>query len=107
MWLVRNLVLDGIGILKLLLQEVPCLGAWLEVERVGEEVVRSCVLVHAAHEIRHCIEEVLVLDHRSIENHMVAQLRLSTPYLVGHTFEHLEAEGVLRRVVLLGEQVSV
>lgn len=74
MRLMRNLVLDGISVLKLLLQEVPGLSVGLEVERVGEEVVGSRVLVHTAYEIRHGIKEVLVFHHRSIENHMVAQL---------------------------------
>ena len=107
MRLVWNLVLDGVCILKLLLQEVPCLGVGLEVERVGEEVVGSSVLIHTTHEIRHGVEEVLVLHHRSIENHVVAQLRLSAPYVVGHTLEHLEAECLLRGAIFLSEQVSV
>ena len=107
MRLVWNLVLDGVSILKLLLEEIPCLGVGLEVERVGEEVVGCGVLVHTANEVRHCVEEVLVLNHGSIENHVVAQLRLCPPYVVGHTFEHLEAEGILRSTVLLCEQICV
>jgi len=104
---VVELVLDGIGVLELLAQKLPCLGARLEVERVCQEVVRCRVLVHTADEIRDSIEELLVMDNRSVEHHMVAELRLGTPHMVGHTLKHLEAEGVLWCVVFLCEQISV
>ena len=41
---------------------------------MGEEVVGSGVLVHTANEVRHGVEEVFVLYHWGIENHMVAEL---------------------------------
>ena len=104
---VVELILDGIGILKLLLQELPSLRTRLEVERMAEEVARSCVLVHTAHEIGHGIEKLLVMHDRSIEHHMIANLRLRTPYVICHTLEHLKAEGVLRCLVFLRQQISI
>ena len=50
-WCVRYLVLNGVCVLELLLQEVPCLCPWLEIERVGEEVVWRCVLIHTSDEV--------------------------------------------------------
>ena len=103
----RYLVLDGIGILKLFFQELPGLGVGLEVERVGQEVVRRRILVHAAYQIGHGIQEMFVLHYRCVQNHVVAQFRLGTPYMVGHALEHLKAEAILGCAVLLCEQVSI
>ena len=51
MRLVRYGILDGIRVLKLFLQEIPCLRTRLEVKRMSQEVVGGSILVHAAHEI--------------------------------------------------------
>ncbi len=102
-----EIVFDGIGILKLLAQEFPCLGSRLEVERVGKEVVRCRVFVHASYEIGDGIEELFVVDHRGVEHDVVAELRLGAPHVIGHTLKHLEAESVFWRVVFLCEQIRV
>ena len=104
---VAEAVFHGVGVFELLLQEVPRLGAVFEVERVRQEVVGGRVLVHAAHQIRHCVEEVFVAHHGRVENHVVAQNRLRAPHVVGHAFEHLEAEAVFGRAIFLRQQVSV
>ena len=100
-------ILHVVGIDELLFQFLPFLRVGLERERVGEEVVGSRVLVHTPHQITDGVEEVLLLHHRSIEDYVVAQLLLSPPNVVGHTFEHLEAEAVLRRVIHLRQQIGV
>ena len=104
---VVQIVLDGIGVLELLAQKFPGFRARLEVERVGEEIVGSRILVHAAYKVRHGVEEFLVVDHWGIENHVVAEFRLGTPNMVGHALEHLEAEGLFGRLVFLGEKIGV
>ena len=50
---------------------------------------------------------MLFLHHGGIEDDVVAQLLLCTPHVVGHALEHLEAEAVLRCLILLGEQVGI
>ena len=74
---------------------------------MGEEVVGSRVLIHTAYQIGDGIEEMLLLHHGCIENHVVAEFLLGTPHMVGHSFEHLEAEAVFRRLVHLRQQVGI
>ena len=50
---------------------------------------------------------MLLLHDGRVENDVVAQFLLSPPHVVGHTFEHLEAEAVLGRLVHLAQQVGV
>ena len=102
-----DIILHVIRIDKLLFQFLPLLCIGFQRERVCQEVVGSGILIHTTDEVRDSIQEMLFLYHRGIEDHVVTQLLLGTPYVVSHTLEHLEAEAVLRRVIHLGEQVSV
>ena len=38
---------------------------------------------------------------------MIAQLLLSPPHVIGHTFQHLEAEAVLRGLIHFAQQIGV
>ena len=50
---------------------------------------------------------MLFLHHRCVENDVVSEFLLRPPHVVGHSFEHLEAEAVLRGVVEFCQQVGV
>ena len=103
----RDAVLHLVGLDELLLQLLPLLGVWLQRERVRQEVVWSRILVHAAHQVRDGVQEVFLFHHWRIEYHVVAQLLLCPPHMVGHTLQHLEAEALLWCVIHLRQQVGI
>ena len=74
-----NVIFHRIRIFKLLRKEVPFFRIRFQIERVSQEVVRCRVFIHPADKIRNCIQEMLVLDYRSIENHPIAEHGLGTP----------------------------
>ena len=99
-------IFHAIGIFELLFEEVPGLGVRFQVEGVRQEVVGRGVLVHAAHQVRYGVQEVLVLYYGGVEDDVVAEDGLCTPYVVGHTFQHFEGH-VFGRAVLLTQQIGV
>ena len=106
-WDMSNGILHVIRIDKLLLQFFPLWGIRLQRERMCQEIVRSRILIHTSHQIRDGIQEMLLLHHWRIKYHVVAQLSLSSPYMVGHTLQHLETEAILRRLVHLCQQIRI
>ena len=92
---------------ELLFELFPLLGVGFQREGVREEIVGSRILVHTPYEIGDGIEEMFLFYNWCVENDMVAQFLLCSPNMVGHSFEHFEAEAVFRGVIHLGEQVGI
>ena len=62
----RNNIFHLISFLKLVLQETPSIRTRLQIERMGQKVVRSRIFIHTTDQVRYCIQEMLIFYHRRI-----------------------------------------